>query len=189
MRFLWAAFGLVIGAGPRFLPDQDVVVTYELRAPHQDPQDFQLNYDAAGERARVESLAQGFYVLADLPAGRAQVVLPQLHAVVRTPDFSGLTQMIANGGDARFTPLGHGRYAGLGCERYLVMNDQGTATACITHDGVILHFNGHNAHGAADVTALSVAFAPQPAAAFLPPAGFSMIELPPGTLLALLRPQ
>ena len=48
------------------------------------------------------------------------------------------------------------------------MNHEGSGTACITHDGVILHFGGQDSQGAADVTALSVHFSPNPPAPLTP---------------------
>jgi len=176
-------------AAPLFLPDRDVAVTYQLAAPGRAPQEYRLHYNAAGGLARIETPAQGIFVLADLAAGQAQIVVPFLHAFVEAPDFSDLTRMIAHAGGARFTPLGHGHYAGMECEKYLVMNDHGSGTACITHDGVILHFAGRDSSGSADVTALSVDFTPQPSGFFATPNGFSEISLPPGALAAMLQQQ
>jgi hypothetical protein len=176
-------------AAPAFLPVRDVSVTYELDAPGRAAENYQLNFDAANRLARVETAAQGIYVLADLAQGRAQVVIPALHAIVEAPDFSDLTQLIANADNAQFTPLGHGHYAGMGCEKYLVLNAEGSGTACITRDGVVLHFAGRDAHGSAEVTALSVDFGPLPAGEFMPPDGFAAIDLPPGALAALLQQQ
>ncbi len=174
-------------AVPPFLPQQDVNVSYTLSTPGQPAQEYRMRYDAADRLARIESPAQGIYILADLSTGQAQVVVPALHASVQAPDFSALTGMIANADGARFTPLGTGFYAGLACEKYLVLNTQGSGTACITPQGVVLHFNGQDSHGSAQITALTVAFAPQPAQEFAPPPGYSAITLPPGALAALLQ--
>ena len=174
---------------PRFLPNHDVAVTYQLTIPGHDPQTYLLHYDAADELARIDSPAQNIFILANLPSGQAQVVVPALHAVVDTPDFSGITRQIANAGGAHFTLLGHGHYAGFGCERYRITNHEGEAQACITPDGVVLQFDGHDRNGAAEVTATSVTFAPQPGDEFLPPAGFANIRLSPGLLTALLQSQ
>ncbi len=183
---LFALVALPALAAPPFLPQQDVDVSYALTTPGQPAQDYQMQYDAAGRLARVES-PQGIYILADLATGQAQVVVPALRATVQAPDFSALTGMIANADGARFTPLGPGLYAGLACEKYLVLNAQGSGTACLTPQGVVLHFNGQDPHGSAQVTALSVTFAPQPAQDFTPPQGYSAINLPPGALAALLQ--
>jgi hypothetical protein len=175
-------------AAPRFLPDQDVAVSYQLASPGNPAQDVQLSYSAAAGQARIDS-PQGLYVLASLPTGQAQVVIPALHAFVEAPDFSSLTRMIGNADGASFTPLGGGFYAGLPCEKYLVLNTQGSATACITPQGVVLHFAGRDAHGSAELTALSVAFSPQAPGNFLTPEGYTEVTLPPGALAALLRGQ
>jgi len=175
-------------AAPLFLPDQDVSVSYELSSPGNPVQDVQLSYSAAAGQARIDS-PQGLYVLASLPAGQAQVVIPALRAFVEAPDFSSLTRMIGNADGASFTPLGGGFYAGLACEKYLVLSSQGSATACLTHQGVVLHFAGRDAHGSAELTARSVAFTPQVLSNFVTPPGYTEVTLPPGALAALLRGQ
>lgn len=175
-------------AAPVFLPVRDVRVTYALLAPGQPVANYQLSYDAADELARIDSQA-GFFVLANLPQGQAQLVLPQLHATVQAPDFSTMTQLLFHADGARFTPLGPGRYIGLACEKYLVMNAQGSGEACLTPGGVVLHFAGSDPHGSAEATALSVDFSPLPAAEFALPQGYSPITLPPGALAALLQAQ
>jgi len=171
---------------PAFLPDRDVAVSYEVSAPGRPVMQYQLQYSAADQRARIDDPARGLFFLADLQAGRAELVVPALNSVVDAPDLSGLTAQLANAGNARFTPLGPGHYAGLGCEKYLVLGEQGSGTACLTPDGVILHFAGHDAHGSAEVTADSVSYQTVPPEALAPPEGFSRITLPPGALAQLL---
>jgi hypothetical protein len=173
-------------AAPVFLPTRDVAVTYELTAPGRTPENYQLSYNAAGKLARVDTPA-GYYVLGNLPAGQAELILPSLNAVVQAPDFSNLTSQIYNADGAQFTALGPGYYAGLNCTKYLVLDKNGTGTVCLTPSGVVLHFAGHNARGSAEATALSVTYAPQPAAMFAPPPGLTPLNLPPGALAALLN--
>lgn len=187
--FLFVMLGIApayAGEHPAFLPTRDVAVDYTVNAAGRAPAQYHLQYDAADERARIDDPAHGTYFLADLPAGKAQLVVPGLHSVVDAPDLSALTAQINDAGNARFTPLGPGRYAGLGCEKYLVLSRQGTGTACLTSDGVILHFTGHDQHGTADITATSVSYQQVSPDALAPPAGFSAINLPPGALQQLL---
>jgi hypothetical protein len=174
---------------PVFLPEQDVAVRYVLSAPGRPAQTYQLEYDAAAQRARIDDPAHGTYFLVDLPAGRAELVVPMLRSVVTAPDLAGLAQQVYSADGARFTPIGHAVYAGLRCARYLVLSAQGTATACIAPDGVTLNFSGQDAHGSAEVTATAVAFGPQPAGEFVAPDGFGRITLPPGALAQLLQQQ
>jgi hypothetical protein len=173
-------------AAPVFLPTRDVAVTYEVVAPGRSPANYQLSYNAAARLARVDAPA-GYYVLGNLPAGQAEVILPALNAIVQAPDFSNLTAQIDNADGAQFTPLGPGHYAGLDCTKYLVLDKNGTGTVCLTPSGVVLHFSGHNARGSAEATALSVSYAAQPANLFTPPPGLMPLNLPPGALAALLN--
>jgi len=173
---------------PLILPDRDVAITYAFAAPGRPGQSYQLEYGAADERARINNPAQGTYFLIDLSAGSAKMVVPQLNSVVNAPDLSGLTQQITDAGHhARFTLLGSKQYAGLSCQNWLVMSAQGTATACLTTDGVALHFDGKNAHGSGSVTATAVSFGPQPVTDFDPPDGYNAITLPPGVLQQLMN--
>jgi hypothetical protein len=174
------------GTAPPFMPGRDVAVNYTVSAPGRADTTYQLEYDAAGERARINNPALSNYFLVNLPAGTAQLVVPGLHSVVSAPDVSALTQQITGAANARFTPLGHGQYAGLPCRKYLVLNTDSSGIACLTADGVILYFSGKNANGSATVTATSVAYGPQPAQDFTLPDGFAAINLPPGALAQLL---
>ncbi len=180
-----AALPLMANAAPAFLPNQDVAVTYALSTPGRTTQDYQLSYLAAGQLARIDSQS-GFYILGNLQTGAAMVVVPALHALVKAPDFSVLTADIQNAGTARFTLLGTGHYAGLDCQKYLVLAQNGSGTACITQTGVVLHFAGQNAHGQADISALSVTYGPQSESDFSPPAGFNQLQMPPGALESML---
>ena len=187
LAFCAAGGSAVAASVPRFLPNRDVAVTYQLNLPGHDPQTYLLHYDAADERARIDSPAQHIFVLANLPSGQAQLVVPALHAVVDTPDFSGITRQIEGAGGAHFTPLGHGHYAGLRCERYRITSRDGVAKVCITPSGVVLQFDGHDHNGAAELTAVSVTFGRQPEEEFSPPANFANVHLSPGLLTALLQ--
>ena len=179
---------VLASAAPAILPTHDVAVQYSLTAPGQSPQALELSYHAASEAARIDS-DNGYYVLANLSAGQAQIVVPALHAVVEAPDFSALTAMLFLAENAQFTRLGQGHYAGLTCQTYRIVDKDGKATACITADGVTLHFTGEDSHGAASLTATRVTYAAQPDSQFQTPAGFSQLTLPPSAIKALLTPQ
>jgi hypothetical protein len=171
---------------PEFLPRHDLAATYVLAAPGRPDATYQLRYDAAGERARINDPLRGLTVLVDLPTGRAVLVVPALHALVDAPDISGLAAQIRDAGGARFLPVGPGRYAGLACDTYEVLAAAGSGTACLTPDGVVLHFAGRDAHGAASVTAISVRYEHQPEEYFAVPEGYSRVTLPPGAIAQLL---
>jgi hypothetical protein len=186
LLFLFGISPAFADAPPLFLPNQDVAVTYNVSAPGRPDAQYQLEYDAADRLARIDDPAHGTFFLVNLPAGTAQLVVPALNSVVNAPDLSNLTQQIDDAGNARFTPLGPGNYAGIGCEKYLVLAAQGSGTACLTPDGVVLHFAGQDARGSATVTAQAVTYAAQPPGNFAVPNGFSSVTLPPGMLDQLL---
>jgi YD repeat-containing protein len=171
---------------PAFLPRHDLAATYRLAAPGRADATYQLQYDAAGERARITDPLRGLTFLIDLPTGHAALIIPALHAIVEAPDIANLAAQIRNAGGARFLPLGPAHYAGLSCDKYEILAAQGSGTACLTPDGVILHFAGRDPHGSASVTALSVQYQHQPDAYFATPAGYSRLVLPPGALAQLL---
>lgn len=171
---------------PVFLPQHDLAATYLLAAPGRPDATYDLQYDAAGERARITDPLRGLTFLVDLPSGRAELVVQALHAIVEAPDISGLAGQIRDAGGARFLPVGAGRYAGLACDKYEVLAAQGSGNACLTPDGVILHFAGRDAHGAASVTAVSVRYEHQPDGYFEVPDGYSRLVLPPGAIAQLL---
>jgi hypothetical protein len=182
---LLTALPMALHATPVFLPARDVAVTYTVSETNRAPANYQLYYDAANQIARIDGPA-GYYGLGNLPAGQAELVVPALHAVVQAPDFSALPAEIYNADGASFTPLGAGHFAGLDCEKYLLLDKNGTGTVCLTTNGVVLHFTGHDAHGAAEATALTVTYAPQSPDLFAVPQGFTPLNLPPGALAALL---
>lgn len=176
-------------SAPRILPARDVMVVYRIAAPGHPAQTWRVRYRAAGELVRARGLdgpAAGVVALLDIPAGRAQVVLAQMHAVVEIPGLSAtMAQVLALRG-ARFTRLGTARIAGHDCTRYLVLRRDADGTACITTGGVVLAAAGKDGHGSASVRAESVAQRPQDPGLFVPPAGYAPITLPPSMLAGLL---
>ena len=99
LPFFAMLFGLapaVADTTPLILPDRDVAVSYQVSSPGRPDMSYQLEYDAAGQRARINNPAQGTYFLVNLPAGTAQMVVPQLNSVVNAPDVSGLTAQITD---------------------------------------------------------------------------------------------
>ena len=183
-------FGIVpafAAAHPPILPQQDVAVSYDLEVSGRPDTAYQLEYSAAAQRARLTSVAQGTVFLVNIPAGSAQIIVPMLHAIVQAPDLSRFTQQVNDAGNAQFTALGKQHYAGHECENYLVTSPKGSATACLTPDGVALHFHGSNDRGEATVTATALRYGAQPPGDFAVPDGFSQVTLPPGMLAQILQ--
>jgi len=171
---------------PVFLPEQDIAASYTLAIPGRPAAPYTLQYDAADERARITDPVRGLTFLVDLITGHAELIVPALRAVVEAPDVSSLAGQVSSADGARFLPLGPARYAGLPCDKYEVLAPSWSANTCLTPQGVVLHFAGHNSHGAATVTATSLIMTPQPTRDFDAPADYSRIQLPPGALAQIL---
>lgn len=174
---------------PRFIPDHDAMGVYQVEQPGKPVQTWRVRFQAGSRRLHATGLsgqAQGVSVLLDLGSGEAYVILPQMHAVVSVPGVSGLMARVTDERGAHVTRLGEATIAGHRCTRYLVLKAKGDGSACITPGGVILAASGKDTHGAVDVTALSMADAPQPPGYFALPQGYSNITLPPQMLAQLL---
>lgn len=176
-------------AAPRLIPDHDAMGVYEIAQPGHPTQTWRVRFQAASRMLRAVSLsgqANGITLLLDLAAGSANVVVPQMHAVVAVPGLSGLIHKVLDENGAHFTPLGQATIAGHRCTRYLVLKPKGDGSACITPSGVVLAATGRNKDGSVAITALQIADAPQPSGDFAVPQGYSSISLPPQMLLQLL---
>lgn len=176
-------------AAPRILPDHDVMGTYRITQPNRPDQTWRIRYEAASRRIRAVSLsgqARGVEALLNLQSGAADIIVPQMHAVVAVPGLSALIHKLTDQQNARFTPLGESTIAGHHCTRYLILKPNGSGAACITRGGVVLRASGKDNHGAMTITALSIHNAPQPPEAFTLPQGYSSISLPPQMLAQLL---
>lgn len=174
---------------PRVIPVHDAMGVYRISAPGKPDQTWRIRFQASTERLRAVALsgqAAGVVILLDLRNGAADVVLPQMHAVVDVPGLSALMNRVLDDRGAKFTPLGPGTIAGHACTRYLVLKPDADGTACITHGGVILAARGKDHHGSVAVEAQTIADAPQPPDAFALPQGYSHISLPPQMLGRLL---
>ncbi|MDD2876516.1 MAG: hypothetical protein PHT60_06845 [Acidiphilium sp.] len=185
----FAAMGVAHAATPRMIPDHDAMGVYQIAQPGHPTQTWRVRYSAANQMLRAVSLsgqATGIAVLLDLAAGSANVVVPQMHAVVAVPGLSGLIHKVLDRNDSHFTRLGQATIAGHQCTRYLVLKRRGDGSACITPGGVVLAATGKDDRGSLTVTALQMVDAPQPPDDFAVPSGYSSVSLPPQMLAQLL---
>ncbi|MGC9268548.1 hypothetical protein [Acidiphilium sp.] len=186
---LMVTAGTADAALPRLIPDHDAMGVYQISQPGRPSQTWRVRFQAASRMLHAVSLsgqASGVSVLLDLESGAADVVVPQMHAVVAVPGLSGLIHQVLDQRGAHFTRLGEASIAGHRCTRYLVLKPRGDGSACITRGGMVLAATGRNDHGSLSVTALRIADAPQPPGAFTLPPDYSSVTLPPQILAQLL---
>ena len=175
--------------GPPILPRHDVAVVYRISSPGRPVQTWRVRYraqDRLGRAASLDGATGGSVILLNIPAGQAEIVLPQMHALVDVPGVSAMMEQVLSTRQARFTKLGTDEIAGHRCTKYLVLKRRGDGTACITRGGVVLEAQGQDSKGSVSVRAVSLTEAPQDPALFAPPSGYQAISLPPSVLAGLL---
>ena len=163
---------------PSFPPTRDVAVTYRISiAAPGVPHAFEMRFSARTERARLDADLPA-YVLVDLKAHRASIVMDRLGVMVDTPPEAGLEQALVLEDGKRFIRRGSDVVAGLRCTIWEVVADAASGTACVTADGVVLRASGHDRQGrAGSLEATRVTYGRQPEALFVPPPNVQRIEL------------
>ncbi len=165
-------------ARPVFPPSRDVAVRYEAHVEAKGaPPSFLVRYRAASEEARLDGDA-GSYVLVDLRAPSARLVVPALHLIFDLPARLGLAQALSLGGESEFRRGGSETIAGLSCTVWQITSREANGSACITAQGVVLAAEGRDRAGRTGaIRAVAVSFAPEPEALFTPPAGMREVRL------------
>lgn len=170
-------------APSRIQPTRDVTVTYRVLsdtttpAGMPRPTSLRISFAAGGTRVRVEPGNGPMYLLLDRSAQRLTIVMPPQHSLMDLPyDPSRDPQRLA--ADARFTRRGEATVAGLRCTEWDVRTRDGTGTACLTTDGVLLRGSGAVSQHHGGIEATEVSYAPIPADALTPPPGFQRVEMP-----------
>ena len=174
---------------PMLLPAYDMVGVYRVTPSGRASTTWRVQYSAELKRVRMTSLgdgALGAVILLDLRRLTAEMIIPQMHAVVSIPEIAVAMHHALAGNRLRFTALGHRMIAGHHCTRYLVLRRSAEGTACLTRDGVLLGGEGTDAQGSVRVVALHVREAVQPPNLFRLPSGYSRINLPPELFAQLM---
>ncbi|MBV9655000.1 MAG: hypothetical protein JOZ42_10600 [Acetobacteraceae bacterium] len=156
---------------PRLLPTRDVDVTYEVvQNGHALPQ--RIRWSAAARLLRVDPPIPGMFVVVDYDRKHMSLVREPEHAVLdmTAPDsvMTGLQNRLdttTRGSDETV--------AGLPCTNWRTTDPANKpASACITQDGVLLQVRSQDR---VVLKATSVRFAPQDAALFRIPDGFTRV--------------
>jgi hypothetical protein len=161
---------------PRLLPSRDVAVVYRAPGPHGVEVEQRVRWLAAAQIMRIDPPNHDLHVIVDYVGRRMSVVDDASRSVVEmaapdTPNgIAGATPV------ASYTRIGQGAVAGHPCTEWQVSDPQGRAALlCITEDGVLLRAGTPET---VRVSAISVQYTPQDAAAFQIPANYA--RLAPG---------
>jgi hypothetical protein len=172
-------FGTAAVSAPRLVPLRDVTVEYAVHAPGARDQSVRVSIAAGGAHLRIAGEAFPVTFIVDRPAGMARVLVPLLRAYASLPigRYDPERTVLH---DAHFTRGGSETLAAGHCTDWTARSPSGTASACITAEGVILKGEVTNHRGEAGaILATSVDYAPLPAGTFALPAKFHDLgELP-----------
>ena len=156
---------------PLLLPTRDVAVSYKLIG-RGGPRNLVIRQRAQSRVMRIETIGQPGYVLVDRQTQRASLVMDGQGvfgdmAANRVPQEGQLPD-----DKASFKKRGVASFAGIQCTNWDYSTARGNGSICITDDGVMLRIEALSGNG---LEATTVAFAPQQAAWFTPPAGISRV--------------
>jgi len=169
-----AESGAWTGGRPLLAPTHPVTIDYLVTTRDGGTIDVHVAILAGGARLRVTSPELPTMFLVDRAAGIAQVVLPVLRAY-STVDIRKYDPEQHELRAAVFTHRGQSRIAGRACTQWQASSPEGSGSACITADGILLEGELTSArHGAvARVIASRVQDGAPPPGEFDVPEGFS----------------
>jgi hypothetical protein len=165
---------------PLYLPTRDVAVTYTL--DHEGPgapKQAHMYFSAGTNRLRLERPNQRGFLIIDRAAKIMTVVMGPQHLYFQMPLDPEMASGFILNGDMKFVRGGSETIAGQNCTDWQVESSRATGTVCVTNDGVLLLGRGKdkngNAHGG--LQAAEVSYEQQPLSLFVPPAGFTQIDI------------
>ncbi|RFD20754.1 hypothetical protein DY926_04110 [Komagataeibacter melaceti] len=173
---------------------QDAPSIHPPLTPTRDVQvDYNVQPDGVPEPKTVRTwfAYNGGLMRIDSPQGMGETILNRMS---RQVTIIINTQKVYSQLDARygirnpflldlsmtFARKGTGMVAGVACTQWDVTTDQGSATACVTEDGVVLQEIGVDGDGLRGrLEATKVVYGPIPDSMFQPPADYRKIDPPP----------
>ncbi|MBE7211387.1 MAG: hypothetical protein INR65_10255 [Gluconacetobacter diazotrophicus] len=174
-------------APPPLMPTRDVSVVYSVQpdgAPQ--PQDVHVFFGGSGNFMRVDGPpgpdggASGDMIM-DRNGRTMTVVLNQPRVFMQLPERDEVRFPFLLDPTMQFRRSGTSQVANLPCTTYDITTGKGTATACVTADGVVLSEQGVDSEGAkGHLVARTVSYGPVPPTTFQPPPGFQRVAHPEG---------
>jgi len=161
-------------------PSRDVMVEYHVAGVAQGQQrsdTVRMYFADHGMKMRIEPVGQPAYSIIDRSAARMVMVMTPQHAYIELP-YDPKRVMAFDDKDATFTRLGSDTVAGIGCTVYQTRRQDRSGQVCLSDDGLLLRAKSDNPNqqgGALEAT--RVAYGPQAASLFAPPADFQRMDM------------
>ena len=177
---------------PRIHPLRDVAVTYRVHGtvgPDKRPESgiVRMFWSDRGTLLRVELQGQPGWGILNFAAKQMIMVIAPAHRYLEMPLDPARTPGLNIPPGTATTRVGHDIVAGTPCTVWVLHGPDGSGTACVTPGGLVLRARGRGTappgspgagqQGSGSLRAISVAYGPQPAALFVPPAGYQRLDL------------
>lgn len=172
------------GEQPSQRPSRDVAIEYSVSGMNPAGGGMgggagvmTMYFTNKGSLMRIEPPGGMGYTIMNADTGHTIAVMTSLKTYVEVAGGQAVINTFANPG-LTFRKIGADGAAGLICTLYETGGNGRTGHVCLTDDGVQLRAQGGGPGGTADMEALKVTYAPQPATLFQIPAGFTKMEMP-----------
>jgi len=167
---------------PPLAPAKDVIVEYHFKAapagaPAQEGQS-RISTAAEGKRLRIEGFVPAGYMIVDRVNVRTIVVTDAQRQYIEMPFDPARSGPLMLRENMKFTRKGSDTIAGARCTVWDIQSEQGSGTACITDDGVLLRADTNGRNGELQMTATSVKYGALADSLFQPPAGYQKMQVP-----------
>jgi len=180
---LLAACGLVVTEAsvtqaraqdrPPMAATRDATVGYQTTG-REAGHAMQISYGAANGLMRIDNPQMGGYAIVDRKGRRMTMVMTEMRSYMEMTSANMPGQPSLPEENAKFTRKGTETIAGQTCTVWDFAAANGTGSACITADGIMLRVRTNDGHG---MEATKVSYAAIPAGNFSPPAGFTKMDM------------
>ncbi|MBB2200174.1 hypothetical protein [Gluconacetobacter tumulisoli] len=162
---------------PPLAPTRDVQVEYSVQpegAPA--PKTVQAWFTSNGGMMRIDSPEGEGSTILDRAARQVTIVLNKQKVYTRLDAQYGIRNPFLLDLSMQFTRKGAAQVASVPCTEWGVVSGRGSATACVTDDGVILREDGVDGDGMKGrLEATKVVYGPIASAIFQPPADYQQV--------------
>ncbi len=166
---------------PPLLPTREASVLYRVSASGAPPVEVRITSQPNGAAMRID-MPDHTYMLVSQAQKRMAMVVPAELMVMDLPYQTGMQDQFLLNSRMRFSRRGPDTVAGVRCTGWDVVVDGNRGIAWVTDDGILLRSLSLDPQGRRNlIEAISVSYAPAPAADYLPPEGFDHIAGPGGT--------
>lgn len=167
---------------PPLMPTRDAAVTYRVTGGNgveKNSPEIRMHFRAEDGLMRVDTPGHDSYAIIDRRDDRMTVVLNARHIYMDVPAGTLGDRAFMLSSSMKFRKLGTDSIAGLPCTRWQVTARDGSGTACVTDDGVVLMATGADTGDkhSGGLVAVAVDYAPQPESLFHPPPQFRRLDL------------